>query len=75
MLDRSSSKFKKHRFSYLFFFIVHVVFSCVIFGLQETVTVIEIVGIFLVGRRVFVVNRRGRLQAQFDPVVSQAHQC
>jgi hypothetical protein len=48
VLDRSSSKFKKHRFSYLFFFIVHVVFSCVIFSLHETVTVAEIVGILLV---------------------------
>lgn len=48
MLDRSRSKFKKDRFSYLFFFIFHVVFSCVIFSLHETVTVNEIVGIFLV---------------------------
>lgn len=48
MLDRSRRKFKEDRFSYIFFFIVHVVFSCVIFSLHETVNVAEIVGIFLV---------------------------
>ena len=48
MLDRSRRKFKEDRFSYIFFFIVHVAFSCVIFSLHETVTVNEIVGIFIV---------------------------
>ncbi len=44
----SSVKFREHRFDYIFFFMFHVVFSCVIFSIHEAVVLVEIIGIVLV---------------------------
>ena len=44
----SRAKFEEHRVDYIFFFLIHVVFSCVIFSIHETVVLVEVIGILLV---------------------------
>lgn len=44
----SRARFEENRFDYIFFFVIHVVFSCVIFSIHETVVLVEVIGILLV---------------------------
>lgn len=44
----SRAKFEENRFDYIFFFVIHIVFSCVIFSIHETVVLVDIIGILLV---------------------------
>lgn len=44
----SRARFEENCVDYIFFFVIHIVFSCVIFSVHETVVLIEVIGILLV---------------------------
>lgn len=68
----SREKFRANRLDYILFFIFHVVFSCAIFSIHETVVFVEVVGILLVAPIFSFINVEFFRKQNFDYFVYMA---